>query len=425
MPPQGQRAGTYGAPRSNAPASGGGGVYGGGVYGGNRPPTGGRPGKPGSGSGGKSGSPKKPRSPIWTKFTIGFGVLLMVVSIGAFAALRIGLNELNNSVTQGNLLGGGNTKLQGKDIKGAINILMVGVDASGSRTDSIIIAHVPATHDRLYMVSLPRDTKVNLLGGGTNKINSTFNKGFKNLADTIKLNYGIQFDAGMTVNFNGFKDIVTKLGGVDLYVDETTYSIHHGYINNDKSQHAKPYKIDPNSGVPRCSNSHYTFDSNPDKCTIPGVKEMVYPKGMYHFNAYDALDFVRCRDGLKGTDYGRQRHQQQFIKAVMQKAYSQGMSNPVKLLGFVSAMKKAFTFDGNGISLTDWVFTLKSISPSSVITIKTNGGNYFAAPGPSDGNGSEQGLNADTMQLLQLVRDDKGDGDPIASFIESHGSWVG
>jgi hypothetical protein len=146
---------------------------------------------------------------------------------------------------------------------------------------------------------------------------------------------------------------------------------------------------------------------------------------MYHFNAYDALDFVRCRDGLVGTDYARQRHQQQFIKAVMQKAYSKGMSNPTKLLGFASALKKAFTFDGNGTSLTDWVFTLKGINPSSVITIKTNGGNFVPAPGPPDGNGSEQGLNADTMTLLAAVRDDTGKGDPVASFIETHGDWLG
>ena len=44
----------------------------------------------------------------------------------------------------------------------------------------------------------------------------------------------------------------------------------------------------------------------------------------------DALDFVRCRDGLVGTDYARQRHQQQFIKAVMQEAYRQGPVRPVE-----------------------------------------------------------------------------------------------
>ena len=378
-------------------------------------------------SGGTSSSskPKKVRSPLWTRFLIGFGTLLMVLSVGSYVTLQAGLHELDNAVNSGKLLNpAGTPDLKGNSIKGPINILMVGVDASGVRTDSIIIVHIPASHDRMYMISLPRDTKVNVPGGGTNKINSTFNSGFAHLATTITSNYGISFNGGATVNFDGFKNIVTKLGGIDLYVDETTHSIHHGYVNGDKSQHAKPYKIDPNSGVPICYDRHYTFDSNADKCTLPGVQEVTYPKGMYHFDAYDALDFVRCRDGLTGTDYARQRHQQQFIKAVMKKAYSKGMSDPTKLLGFISAMKSAFTFDRNGVSLTDWVFTLKGISPSSVITIRTNGGKFVSPPGPSDGHGSEQWLNADTMQLLADVRDDNGHSDPIAGFIATHADWV-
>jgi polyisoprenyl-teichoic acid--peptidoglycan teichoic acid transferase len=435
--------GVYGAP--SAPSSGG--VYGGpvegGVYGGSR--SGGSAGaKPGSGrssgtgkaggaranaAGGKatgaSKKPKKPRSPLWTKFAISFGALLMIVSVGVYVTLQAGLHELNSAVTQANLLGDAPApQLNGKAIKGPLNILLVGVDASGERTDSIIIAHIPQSHDRMYLISLPRDTKVNTPQGGTNKINSTFNNGFANLAKTITLNYGIRFNGGATVNFDGFQDIVNKLGGIDMYVDETTHSIHHGYIDNDPSKHAKPYKINPNTGVPECYNRHYTFDSNPDKCTLPGVKEVTYPKGMHHFNAYDALDFVRCRDGLVGTDYARQRHQQQFIKAVMQKAYSKGMSDPTKLLGFITSMKRAFTFDGHGISLTDWVFTLKGISPQGVITIKTNGGKFVTAAGPSDGHGSEQGLNADSQALLAAVRDDDGSSDPVLQFISTHSDWV-
>jgi len=310
--------------------------------------------------------------------------------------------------------------LTGKVKDGPLNILIVGVDASGERTDSIIIAHVPATHDRLYMVSLPRDTQVRVPSGGTNKINSTFNSGMGNLAKTIKLNYGITFNAALTVNFDGFKDLVTKLGGVDMTVDETTYSIHHGYVGTDKSDHAAPYKINPNSGVPECPHGG-SFDKTPDKCTLPGIHEVVYPKGPYHFDAYDALDFVRCRDGLVGTDYARQRHQQQFMKAMMQEAYSQGLSDPTKLLGFLSSMSKAFKLDREGMSLTDWIFTLKDINPSSMITIKTNDGDFVSVP--SDGHGSEQGLSADTKKLLNAVRDDNGSSDPVAEFLQTHPTW--
>ena len=54
-------------------------------------------------------------------------------------------------------------------IDGPINILLLGMDArpedggsNGARADTIIIAHIPAAHDRIYMVSLPRDLEVEI-----------------------------------------------------------------------------------------------------------------------------------------------------------------------------------------------------------------------------------------------------------------------
>ena len=97
--------------------------------------------------------------------------------------------------------------------------------------------------------------------------------GFQLLAKTIKNAYGITFNGGAIVNFGGFTDIVTKLGGVDMYVDETTVSIHRGTDRSGKP--AKPYEINPNTGVPVCSNRHVTFDSNPLACALPGVTPVV------------------------------------------------------------------------------------------------------------------------------------------------------
>jgi polyisoprenyl-teichoic acid--peptidoglycan teichoic acid transferase len=371
-------------------------------------------------------TPTKPRSPVWTKALVVLGVLIVLGSVTAYALLQTGLNTLNHAVTQKPLLGSAAAPaFHGDNISGPLNMLIVGVDASGVRTDSIIIAHIPASHDRMYLISLPRDTKVNIPSGGTNKINSTFDGGLQNLALTIKNNYGIQFNAGIIVNFNGFQDIVTKLGGIDMYVDETTYSIHHGYVGNNRNDHAKPYpSINPNTGVPNCSIPHTSWYGHEQECTVPGVHEVVYKKGMYHFDAYDALDFVRCRDGLADTDYGRQRHQQQFIRAVMQTVYTRGLADPAKALGFATSLGKAFTFDGQGEPLSNWIFTMKGITPSALVTIRTNDGKIVDPPGPSDGHGSEQWLNADTLQLLADVKNDTGGSDLVSTFLAAHSDWV-
>ncbi|WP_051367127.1 LCP family protein [Hamadaea tsunoensis] len=387
---------------------------------------------------------RRRKAPLWAKLIVVLGALMLIGSGAAFAAVGSLLGKVDSSVHQQSLLGDAAPSFDGSTIRGPLNILLVGLDG-GSRhngpggTDTIMIAHVPASHDRIYLVSLPRDTGVRIpayaksgFPGGSAKINAAFvygsnhgggvPGGFELLALTIKKNYGISFNAGAIVDFTGFEKIVQQLGGVTMYVDETTYSIHHGYINNDPKQHAAPYHINPDTGVPTCPRG-FTFDSTPDKCTLPGVKEVVYRKGWQHLSPYDALDFMRCRDGLVGTDYGRQRHQQQLIRAVLQQSYQQGLSDPFKLSGFIQAIGSAFTFDGGGIPMNDWIFTLKGIGPDAMTTIKTNGGQYVRYTG-SDIPGSVQGLNSDSLALLQAVRADKGAADDhVGAFVAAHPSW--
>ena len=418
------RGGVYGGARST-----GGGFYGGG--GNARPPRGvdrQRASRP------AGGSPKR-RSPIWAKVSITFGSVILIAAVFGIIAVPTLLHQIAGSIKTENLLG---DTASGASIDGSINMLLVGLDTRpddsiGTRSDSIIIAHIPKNHQGVYLISIPRDTDADIpaypkthAAAVNLKINAAFQRGsmnkggeaggFELLAKTIKLNYGITFQGGAIVNFDGFTDIVKKLGGVDMYVDELTTSIHHGYINGDRSQHAKPFNINPNTGVPRCPGN-YSFDRTPLNCALPGVTPVQYKKGFQHLSAYDALDFVRCRDGLPYTDYDRQRHQQQFIKALMKEAYDKGMSDPTKLASFLSSISKAFTFTQGSSSMTKWIFTLKSINPSSIVTIKTNNGKYVRYTGPAPD--SRQALNPDSMTLLQAVKDDKVDG-----FVETHPDWV-
>jgi anionic cell wall polymer biosynthesis LytR-Cps2A-Psr (LCP) family protein len=354
----------------------------------------------------------------------------LIAAVGGYAILSAGLNALNTSVTTAHLLvtnPSTEPKVVGNTIKGPLNLLMVGVDASGQNTDSIIIAHIPASHDQIYLVSIPRDTDVVTLSGGHNKINSQFSgpSPMARLQQTIDKNWGIPINAAAIVNFSGFGDIVNKLGGITMYVDETTYSIHHGYLHNNPKDRAPgyPFKINPNTGVPICSKPGVIWGpSTAQECTLPGITDVVYPKGMYTFNGYSALDFVRCRDGLVGTDFARQRHQQQFIKAVMDKVYAQGMSDPFKMLGLLKSLSKAFTFDGNGVSITDWVLTLDKIQPSDLVTIKTNDGQFDTLP--NTGNGSEQGLTADSLKLFADLKNDSDTTDLLSQFVATHPDWV-
>lgn len=370
---------------------------------------------------GKSGG-KKRKSPLWARIFVVIGALTMVAAGGSMVSLNYLLGQVNGAVKQVKLIDHGT---QHVSINGAINMLLVGLDTRpdnpglGSRSDSIIIAHVPATHDRVYLVSIPRDTQVDIppdpatgYRGGNDKINASFlfgsqhgggdAGGFQLLQKTITNLTGITFQSGLIINFSGFTDIVTKLGGVNMYVDETTKSLHHGYLTNNPSVHAEPFYIDSHTGLPTGR--------------VPGTTPVIYQKGFQHLSAYQALDYVRCRDFLPNADYDRERHQQQFIKALLQEAYDKGISNPLKISSFLSSLSKAFEFDGGGVSLDDWIFTLKGISPSALVTIKTNNGTYNTLVV----NGQDRELlDATSLVLLHDVRDDKVD-----DFISAYPSWV-
>ena len=238
---------------------------------------------------------RRRRSPLWAKVMVGVGAVVMLFGLGSIALVKVGVHQIGHSLTQEDLLGTAAAPanpVTGKSIDGPINILLVGSDqrptqTQGGNSDTIIIAHIPASHDRMYLVSIPRDLGVRIpafprahFPGGSDKINAAYAfgsrdgqgdaGGFQLLAQTIKDNYGITFNGGAIVNFSGFTDILKKLGGVTMYVDETTVSIHDG-VDIKTGKPARPYRINPNTGVTYCSGG---YSSSPIRsnahCPAPG-----------------------------------------------------------------------------------------------------------------------------------------------------------
>ncbi len=86
-------------------------------------------------------------------------------------------------------------------------------------------------------------------------------------------------------------------------------------------------------------------------------------------------------------------------------------------LGKLTQLQKAagdlLTLDLGGQAIENWIYTLKSLRPDSIVMIKTNGGKVDTLP-----NGNER-LNNDSMQLLKAVHDDK-----VFDFLATHPDWV-
>jgi anionic cell wall polymer biosynthesis LytR-Cps2A-Psr (LCP) family protein len=374
---------------------------------------------------------RRPSVPRWARWCVLAGALLMVLSGGTLVAAKAFLNSATNNFKQQDLLGAAKAERQHVDIKGAKNILLVGLDTrpnqdpeKGTRSDTNILLHISANHDKAYLVALPRDSLVSIpkynngkhpYGGGQNKLNAAFSfgsrgltgdaaltHGFELLGLTVKKLTGITPDAAALIDFPGFKKVIEVLGKVCMYVDEDTTSLH---IGHDKSgAFAPPYKINP--------------DGTPNH-KIKGVTANFYGKGQHCFTPTEALDFVRQRDLLanKDFDYGRQRHQQQFIKAVLKQVIDNGMSSPTKLPTLLSAVGKTMTVDSGGIPLEDWAFAMRGLKPDAVVTIKANNGRFNSRSIP--GLGSVEILNDTSLRLLQDLRYDRLD-----AFVQANPGWV-
>ncbi len=89
--------------------------------------------------------------------------------------------------------------------------------AAGHRSDTILILHIPSNGGRAVLVSLPRDSYVQIPGYGNNKINAAYSFGGPRLlARTVQDNTGLRIDHYMGIGFGGLVNVVDAVGGVNM-----------------------------------------------------------------------------------------------------------------------------------------------------------------------------------------------------------------
>ncbi len=361
--------------------------------------------------------PRRPRDPLWAKICLILGAVVMIAS-GAFVVVpKVLANYATKDIPIEDLIP---EEEKGANIEGPINMLLLGMDErSGNssdliRSDTIIIVHIPATHDRVYMVSIPRDAEVEIpafpetnFGGETTKVNAAFahgavdsngkpdntaagrKRGAKLAIKTLSrlVPGGLKFNAVGIINFVGFRDILKAIGGVHLCVDIETRSIH--YDNKGK---------------------YHTND-------VPYAQRKIYKPGCRDFKDWEALDFARQRHFDNGDgDYTRQRHQQQLLMAIFKKLSSAGtMTDVGQLTKLQKAAGTLLTLDLGGQAVDNWIFTLKSVRAEDVVMIKTNGGKIT----PTFSNNGNERFSDESLDLLKSVHDDT-----VFDFLASHPSWI-
>lgn len=255
---------------------------------------------------------------------IGFTLFVgCVAAIGAGASYRSAtrgttvLSEVGNFFVFSNLqrlvVGGsadaGSNALATPDNR--LNILLLGVGGTGhdgaQLTDTIIIASLDTTTNKLGLVSVPRDLAYPLGGGRFEKINAVnanFEKenpgqGASLTAEAFSKQFDIRIDRVVKIDFQGFEDFINALGGIDVNVENSF--------------------TDP---------LFPTDDNGPNPFHWISVS---FTKGPEHMDGHRVLTYVRSRHGTngEGSDFARSRRQQIVLKAVRERLLSLGtLSNP-------------------------------------------------------------------------------------------------
>ncbi|WP_406039643.1 LCP family protein [Micromonospora sp. NBC_00898] len=372
-----------------------------------------QPGPGGRGGGGAKKSNRR-KDPLWARLTLIFGAVLMMTSGLAIVGSKAVIGQATSNIAQRNLLGeAGKTDAEGgNSLDGPIDMLLLGVDArerwaaDDVRSDTIIILHIPASHDQAYLISIPRDTEAQIppfeksgYKGGTDKINAAFQAGARNgggweggaqlMAKTIKKMTGISFDGAAIINFGGFKNVIDALGTVRICVSHEVKSHHMMMVDGKPMWNADAKK----TGKP--------------------MTPVVHKKGCKEMAGWEALDYARQRYGLPNSDYDRQQNQQQLIKAMAKKATQNGtLTNPIKLNQLIKAAGKAFILDTGGVPIDDFIFTMKGVNGNDLTTLRTNGGTYSP-----NADHTRESLNQLSMDMFKAVKNDK-----LAEFVVANPS---
>jgi LCP family protein required for cell wall assembly len=246
-------------------------------------------------------------------------VVVAVAGYGWFAyrTLNASVSHLAGVPTHASAAGAQNILLVGDDHRPAdaspqvLAQLSTEQDGGATNTDTLMVLHMPADGGQATVISLPRDSWVDIPGIGKTKLNAAFAYGAAGgrgdaggmslLVRTVENMTGLTIDHFVRISLLGFYDVAQALGPVQVCLNQP--------VN------------DPYSGL-------------------------VLPAGVSTLDAKQALSFVRQRHGLPRGDLDREVRQQYFLSAELHKLESSGvLLNPVKLKELLTAVGSAVQTD--------------------------------------------------------------------------------
>ncbi len=199
-----------------------------------------------------------------------------------------------------------------------INVVLYGsdsrnMDSYNGRSDTIMICSINLNTKKINLVSIPRDTYVEVEGYGKTKINHAYAYGGEKLAlKTLNSNFNMNLTEYVTVNFDGLVDVIDTVGGINMNISKEEMQ----YINA------------------RC----YTRVENYGDVVLYGDQALIH-----------------ARNRTQGNDFSRASRQRDVVQALIKKISNLGLSEIIKLSDKLLPLVKT------NINVTDYIGTLTDI----------------------------------------------------------------
>lgn len=255
---------------------------------------------------------KEGKSKILILFFIILLILLIIIGIGIFFVWskwsKVDFKELDNSdlsVTT-DVYDQVSDKVTEEEFNEIVTIAFFGTDSRDTsnmnfgRSDTIMLASINPNTKSIKLISIPRDTYVEVPGYGKTKINHAYAYGKEQLSiKTINSNFGLNITEYVTIDFSGLVNIINDVGGIELTITESEKNYINTYVKESYELTGNPIKKIESVG----------------KVTLTGEQALTH-----------------SRNRTIGNDFTRASRQRDVVEALMNKISTMDLNTIISLL---------------------------------------------------------------------------------------------